>query len=122
MGRSKNDGFNTIIETKSSEEKKSMHQEKVVVVEKKEDTMKSNKQLVGEENERLTESKYLSSQKKDISYFSFKNIRDRYQFKEQRAIKIQSKFESIHKELVLPPINSNNRTLSVKTKKVMDNN
>jgi len=69
MGRSKNDGFNTIIETKSSEEKKSMHQEKVVVVEKKEDTMKSNKQLVGEENERLTESKYLSSQKK--RYFLF---------------------------------------------------
>ncbi len=41
-----------------------------------------------------------SSQKKNISYFSFKNIRDRYQFKDQRTNKIQMRNEQISKNLI----------------------
>ncbi len=46
-----------------------------------------------------------SSQKKNILYYSFKNIRERYQFREQRANKIQLKNEKIIKEIQLPKIN-----------------
>jgi len=59
----------------------------------------------GPQNTRLVEAKYLSSQKKDIFYHAFHNIRERYQFKEQRMHKIQSRYENIVKELKLPPIN-----------------
>jgi hypothetical protein len=49
-----------------------------------------------------------STQKKNIFYFSFKNIRERYQFKEQRANRIQIRNEKIIKDL-LPPINSGSK-------------
>jgi hypothetical protein len=44
-------------------------------------------------------SKKVSTQQKDVFYHSFKNIRDRYQFKEQRTNNIQMQTERIRKQL-----------------------
>jgi hypothetical protein len=44
-------------------------------------------------------AKELSTQKKNINYYCFKNIRERYQFKEQRMTKIQLRNEQIAKSL-----------------------
>ena len=44
-------------------------------------------------------TKKVSTQQKDIFYNSFKNIRQRYQYKEQRANNIQMRNEKIIKEL-----------------------
>lgn len=55
------------------------------------------------------ENKENSTQKKSIFYYSFKNIRDRYQYKEQRINKIQIRNEKILKEIKevkLPKINN----------------
>lgn len=46
-----------------------------------------------------TKVHYISTQKKDIFYNSFKSIRDRYQYKDQRVNNIQIKNEKIAKEL-----------------------
>lgn len=54
---------------------------------------------------------YTSSQKKNIFYTSFKNIRERYQYKEQRSNKIQMRSEKIIKEFQLPDITSNRNSL-----------
>ena len=51
-------------------------------------------------------AKEYSTQNKNIFYHSFKNIRDRYQMKEQRINKIQLRNESLIKE-ILPQINRN---------------
>lgn len=50
-----------------------------------------------------------STQKKNIFYYSFKNIRDRYQYKEQRINKIQMRNEKISKQMMLPPITTSNQ-------------
>ena len=55
---------------------------------------------------RINNAKYLSSQKKDIFYHAFTNIRERHQYKEHRMQNIQSRFEKISNELKLPLINS----------------
>ncbi len=63
--------------------------------------------------EKNLNSNHLSTQKKNIFYFSFKNIRDRYQYKEQRANKIQMRNEKILKDL-LPPINSGSKLSTIR--------
>ena len=52
------------------------------------------------------EEEIVSSQKKNIFYIAFKNIKDRYQYKEQRSNKIKMRSEEIMKEFRLPSINS----------------
>ena len=64
-------------------------------------------------DERLNEAKYLSCQKKDIFYHAFRNIRERYQYKEQRTQKIASRFKDIASELKLPLINTKNNSLKI---------
>lgn len=55
-----------------------------------------------------------STQKKNIFYHSFKNIRDRYQYKEQRVNKIQMRNEKICKQ-ILPDIKGDTKnSLSIK--------
>lgn len=77
---------------------------KNVIVDKKE-IEKAVVASTGPNMERFNEAKYLSSQKKDIFYQSFHNIKERYQYKEQRMQNIQSRFEKISNELKLPVIN-----------------
>lgn len=48
----------------------------------------------------------VSSQKKNIFYMAFKNIKERYQFKEQRSNKIKMRSEEIIKDFRLPSIHS----------------
>ena len=106
---------NIILETVSSEDKKNSYREMSINQEKNEADDKPNLNS-GPQNTRLVEAKYLSSQKKDIFYHAFHNIRERYQFKEQRMNKIQSRYENIVKELKLPPINQKAQPQSI-TKK-----
>jgi len=47
---------------------------------------------------------YKSTQKQNIFYYSYRNIRERYQYKEQRINRIQARDERILKELKLPEI------------------
>ena len=54
--------------------------------------------------EQLIENEIKSSQKQNIFYYSFRNIRERYQYKEQRLNRIQARDEKILKELKLPEI------------------
>ena len=49
---------------------------------------------------------FISTQKKNIFYCAFKNIKDRYQYKEQRNNKIKSRGKEILNEFKLPMINS----------------
>ncbi len=55
-------------------------------------------------SEQLIENDIKSSQKQNIFYYSFRNIRERYQYKEQRLNRIQARDEKILKELKLPEI------------------
>lgn len=48
---------------------------------------------------------FVPSEKKNINYLSFKNIQERYQFKENRSNYIQMFSERLNKELTLPKIN-----------------
>ena len=57
---------------------------------------------------------YISSQKKNIFYMAFKNIKDRYQYKEQRMDKIKSRGKEILNEFKLPLINSNVKNIKRK--------
>jgi RAB protein geranylgeranyltransferase component A len=47
------------------------------------------------------------SQKKNIFYISFKNIKDRYQYREQRLNKIKNRSCEILNEFKLPIISTN---------------
>jgi hypothetical protein len=47
------------------------------------------------------------SQKKNIFYLSFKNIKDRYQYREQRLNKIKTRSCEILNEFKLPVISTN---------------
>lgn len=51
-----------------------------------------------EMNEKLR-NKLESTQKKNIFYYSFKNIRERYHFKENRSMAISERKDKILKEL-----------------------
>lgn len=62
------------------------------------DTLKSNHQEQPQE-EHKAKVKIVSTKKKDIFYNSFKSIRDRYQYKDQRVNNIQLRNEKISKEL-----------------------
>ena len=56
-------------------------------------------------NESAPQSKeedMVSSQKKNIFYLAFKNIKDRYQYREQRSNKIKMRGEEIMKEFKFP--------------------
>jgi len=44
----------------------------------------------------------VSSQKKNIFYLAFKNIKERYQYREQRSNKIKMRSEDIMKEFKFP--------------------
>jgi len=54
------------------------------------------------QNNNNRENEIVSSQKKNIFYLAFKNIKERYQYKEQRSIKIKSRNEEIIKEFKFP--------------------
>lgn len=54
------------------------------------------------QNIQIKENDIVSSQKKNIFYLAFKNIKDRYQYKEQRSNKIKSRNEEIMKEFKFP--------------------
>lgn len=58
-----------------------------------------NSEIIIKENELEKDS-----EKKNIFYNSFKNIRDRYSYREQRINKIQMRNERIEKQLKLPVI------------------
>jgi hypothetical protein len=57
-------------------------------------------------------AKQQSTQKKSINYYCFKNIRERYQYKEQRMTKIQMRNEQIIKSLVEQSKKVNGQTLN----------
>lgn len=61
---------------------------------------------------KVREDEMVSSQKKNIFYLAFKNIKDRYQYREQRSNKIKMRNEEIIKEFKFP-----NGTSSSKPKK-----
>lgn len=77
------------------------------------DSPNSSPKVPGTEVENIKKSslnnkdKYISSQKKNVFYLAFKNIKDRYQYKEQRNNKIKSRGKEILNEFKLPIINSN---------------
>lgn len=50
-------------------------------------------------NDDIPATEKTSTRQKDVFYHSFKNIRDRYQFKEQRINNIQMRNEKILKDL-----------------------
>lgn len=89
----------------SNNEMKNIHGEKKVIEEK---TQLINSVVVTPNFQRLNDAKYLSSQKKDIFYNAFRNIRERYQYKDQRIQNIRSRFEKISNELKLPLIQVRN--------------
>ena len=55
-------------------------------------------------SEKQIEYEIKSSQKQNIFYNSFRNLRERNQYKEQRLNRIQARDEKILKELKLPEI------------------
>jgi hypothetical protein len=96
----------------SSEDKKNSHREMSVIQEKIDSGSKLDNN-VGPQNNRHIEARNQSSQKKDIFYHAFHNIRERYQYKEQRIHKLQSRYENIVKELKLPLIATKTQLQSV---------
>ena len=62
-------------------------------------------------NNRNNKVDFISSQKKNIYYLAFKNIKDRYQYKEQRLNKIKSREKEILNEFKLPLINSHAKNI-----------
>ena len=83
------------------------------VIQEKNDAENKLDTNVGPQNTRHIEAKYQSSQKKDIFYHAFHNIRERYQYKEQRMQKLQSRYDNIVKELKLPLITTKSQLQNV---------
>jgi len=72
--------------------------------------MNNNDNIIN--NELVSRSKQeeiVSSQKKNIFYLAFKNIKDRYQYREQRINKIKMRSEEIMKEFRFPAGVSNGK-------------
>lgn len=61
-------------------------------------------------DQKALEAEYMSSEKKNIFYVSYKNIQERFQYREQRINKIQMFAERVQKKLSLPAINNSKRT------------
>ena len=61
-------------------------------------------ELKEKSSEQQIDNELKSTQKQNIFYYSFRNIRERYQYKEQRLNRIQARDEKILKELKLPEI------------------
>ncbi len=77
------------------------------------------------QNNNNRENEIVSSQKKNIFYLAFKNIKERYQYKEQRSIKIKSRNEEIIKEFKFPGTGSQPKSkdnFNTNEKKINDEN
>jgi hypothetical protein len=77
-----------------------------VSIESPKSDQKNNEEIENRKNNNTNNKDYISSQKKNIYYLAFKNIKDRYQYKEQRLNKIKSREKEILSEFKLPLINS----------------
>lgn len=80
------------------------------------------KKAIGGKNEDknsipLDPNEFKSTQKQNIFYYSYRNIRERYQYKEQRMNRIQARDERILKELKLPEIKTGLEKLKENRKK-----
>jgi len=62
----------------------------------------NNNNVNNENGAKAKEEEIVSSQKKNIFYLAFKNIKDRYQYREQRSNKIKTRNEEIMKEFKFP--------------------
>ena len=80
------------------------------------------KKAIGAKNDNknsipLDPNEFKSTQKQNIFYYSYRNIRERYQYKEQRMNRIQARDERILKELKLPEIKTGLEKLKENRKK-----